>query len=79
MGVVSDDGARVRHADRFFIGGEWVEPSSDAVIEVSDSATEEIFLRVAEAIGREGGTEGLHPFLETKTVILDGPPAGYGA
>jgi aldehyde dehydrogenase (NAD+) len=28
-------------------------------------------------IGREGGREGLLPFLETKTVILDGPPAGY--
>jgi acyl-CoA reductase-like NAD-dependent aldehyde dehydrogenase len=28
-------------------------------------------------IGREGGTEGLHPFLETKTVILNGRPAGY--
>jgi len=28
-------------------------------------------------IGREGGTEGLLPFLETKTVILDGVPAGY--
>jgi acyl-CoA reductase-like NAD-dependent aldehyde dehydrogenase len=30
-------------------------------------------------IGREGGTEGLLPFLETKTVILDGPPSGYEA
>jgi aldehyde dehydrogenase (NAD+) len=29
-------------------------------------------------IGREGGVEGLYPFLETKTVILDGPPAEYG-
>ena len=28
-------------------------------------------------LGREGGVEGLHPFLETKTVILDGPPAKY--
>jgi acyl-CoA reductase-like NAD-dependent aldehyde dehydrogenase len=28
-------------------------------------------------IGREGGKEGLLPFLETKTVILDEPPAGY--
>jgi acyl-CoA reductase-like NAD-dependent aldehyde dehydrogenase len=28
-------------------------------------------------IGREGGTEGLLPFLETKTVILDGAPTGY--
>ena len=26
-------------------------------------------------IGREGGTEGLHPFLETKTVILDAMPS----
>src|SRR5262249_39145106 len=28
-------------------------------------------------IGREGGKEGLFHFLETKTVILDEPPAGY--
>src|SRR4051794_24630769 len=28
-------------------------------------------------IGREGGTEGLLPFLETKTVILEGTPAAY--
>jgi acyl-CoA reductase-like NAD-dependent aldehyde dehydrogenase len=28
-------------------------------------------------IGRVGGTEGLHPFLETKFVVLNGRPAGY--
>jgi aldehyde dehydrogenase (NAD+) len=28
-------------------------------------------------IGREGGREGLLPFLETKTVILEGRPTGY--
>lgn len=28
-------------------------------------------------IGREGGVEGLLPFLETKTVILDGRPASH--
>ncbi len=28
-------------------------------------------------VGREGGTEGLFPFLETKTVVLDGAPAEY--
>jgi acyl-CoA reductase-like NAD-dependent aldehyde dehydrogenase len=39
----------VRHADRFFIGGKWIEPSSNARIDVRDSATEEIFLSVAEA------------------------------
>src|SRR5437868_14484169 len=41
--------APVRHPDRFFIGGEWVEPSSDAMIDVVDSGTEELFFRVAEA------------------------------
>jgi aldehyde dehydrogenase (NAD+) len=25
-------------------------------------------------IGREGGTEGLRSYLETKTILLDGPP-----
>jgi aldehyde dehydrogenase (NAD+) len=28
-------------------------------------------------IGREGGKEGLLPYLETKTLLLDGPPPGY--
>ena len=41
--------APVRNTDRFFIGGEWVEPSSDAMIDVIDSGTEELFFRVAEA------------------------------
>jgi acyl-CoA reductase-like NAD-dependent aldehyde dehydrogenase len=35
--------------DRFYIGGEWVEPSSDSIIDVIDSGTEELFFRVAEA------------------------------
>ena len=39
----------LRHANRFFVGGEWVEPSSDAVFGVIDSCSEEIFLEVAEA------------------------------
>src|SRR5262245_5408074 len=37
------------HTDRFFIGGEWVAASSDAQIDVIDSATEELFFSVAEA------------------------------
>ena len=39
----------LRHLDRFFIGGEWVTPSSDATITVTDPATEERFFSVAEA------------------------------
>jgi acyl-CoA reductase-like NAD-dependent aldehyde dehydrogenase len=28
-------------------------------------------------IGREGGEEGVCEFLESKTMLLDAPPAGY--
>jgi betaine-aldehyde dehydrogenase len=39
----------IAHADRFFIDGEWAAPSSDAQITVVNPATEEVFIRVAEA------------------------------
>jgi aldehyde dehydrogenase (NAD+) len=39
----------VRAPDRFFVGGEWVKPSSDAVIDVIDSNTEDLYFRVAAA------------------------------
>jgi len=41
------------HVDRFFIGGEWVAPSTDACADVIDSATEEMFFRVALADSRD--------------------------
>ena len=49
MTLANDISAPLRHADRFFIGGEWVTPSSTGVIDVIDSATEELFFSVAEA------------------------------
>ena len=39
----------ILHDDRFFIGGEWVKPSSSDVIEVIDSSTEETYFSVPEA------------------------------
>ncbi|MCB2076890.1 MAG: aldehyde dehydrogenase family protein, partial [Novosphingobium sp.] len=39
----------IRHPLKFFIGGEWTPPSSSKSIDVIDSATEEVFLTVAEA------------------------------
>jgi len=39
----------ITHPDRFYIGGEWVTPSSDETIRVVDSTNEEVFLTVAEA------------------------------
>src|ERR1700685_2756104 len=49
MTLANDITAPLRHADRFFIGGEWVKPSSDAVIDVIDSTSEQLFFSVAEA------------------------------
>lgn len=37
------------HTDRFFVGGEWVAPSSHSSIQVVDPATEQPYFRVAEA------------------------------
>jgi aldehyde dehydrogenase (NAD+) len=39
----------IRHDDRFFIGGAWVEPSSADVITVIDSATEQPYFSVPAA------------------------------
>ncbi len=49
MSLADDVKAPIRHADRLFIGGQWVQPSSDATIKVVDSGTEELFFSVAEA------------------------------
>lgn len=42
-------GSGISHPDCFYIGGEWVKPSSDAKIDVIMPSTEELFISVAEA------------------------------
>jgi aldehyde dehydrogenase (NAD+) len=49
MSLTEEPVVQLRHLDRFFIGGEWVVPSSESMITVTDSATEERFFSVAEA------------------------------
>ena len=49
MNMTAHPTAALRHTDRFFIGGDWVAPSSGRRIDVIDSVTEEVFLSVAEA------------------------------
>ena len=39
----------VKQPEKLFIDGKWIEPSSTAKIRVINSATEELFLTVAEA------------------------------
>jgi acyl-CoA reductase-like NAD-dependent aldehyde dehydrogenase len=41
--------APVSQPDHFYIGGEWVKPSSSATIDVIDSGSEELWFQVAEA------------------------------
>jgi len=41
--------APLMHADRFYIGGQWAEPSTSSTIDVFNSGTEELFVSVAEA------------------------------
>lgn len=40
----------IRNPDKFFIGGQWTRPSSDAMIDVIAPAMETVFLSVAEAM-----------------------------
>jgi acyl-CoA reductase-like NAD-dependent aldehyde dehydrogenase len=49
MSLTEQPMVQLRHLDSFFIGGEWVAPSSGATIAVTDSATEEHFFSIAEA------------------------------
>ncbi len=49
MSLADEIRAPLRYVDRFFIGGQWVHPSSDAKIDVIDSGTEELFFSVAAA------------------------------
>jgi acyl-CoA reductase-like NAD-dependent aldehyde dehydrogenase len=39
----------VLYPEKFFIGGRWTDPSTNARITVTNSATEEVFLTIAEA------------------------------
>lgn len=39
----------IQHADKLYIGGQWVTPFGTSKIEVLNSATEEVFASVAEA------------------------------
>jgi aldehyde dehydrogenase (NAD+) len=49
MSLASETRSPLRNADRFFIGGEWVVPSSSDTIDVIDSSTEELYFQISEA------------------------------
>jgi aldehyde dehydrogenase (NAD+) len=49
MTIFSQSAQQLRNPDRFFIGGQWVAPSTAATINVIDSTNEQSCLRVAEA------------------------------
>ena len=49
MTVTSAPEVSFRSSDRFFIGGEWVRPSSEAYFDVVNPTTEDLLFRIAEA------------------------------
>ena len=49
MATIATRPQHIANPRRFFIGGEWVKPSADTTIDVIDSASEEVFVTVAEA------------------------------
>ena len=49
MSITSDTRAPLKALDRFFIGGEWVTPSSSSTISVIEPATEKVYYQVPEA------------------------------
>ncbi|MCU1657962.1 MAG: aldehyde dehydrogenase [Pseudonocardiales bacterium] len=49
MSLAETTQSPVAHPDRFFIGGEWVSPSSSDTIDVVDSNDEQVYFTVAEA------------------------------
>jgi acyl-CoA reductase-like NAD-dependent aldehyde dehydrogenase len=49
MDVLGQSSVPLKSPDRFFINGEWVLPSSSSTIDVIAPATEQLYMRVAEA------------------------------
>ncbi|BBG03883.1 MULTISPECIES: aldehyde dehydrogenase family protein [Pseudonocardia] len=49
MTLGSDIRVPLKHLDRFFVDGRWVAPSTGAMIDVIEPATEQLYYRVAEA------------------------------
>lgn len=49
MSLLDNTTTPLRHADQFFIGGQWVTPSSGSMIDVTGSSTEKLFFRVTGA------------------------------
>ncbi|MEJ7927493.1 aldehyde dehydrogenase [Sphingobium sp. AN641] len=59
----------IRNPDQFFIGGRWVKPSSDAMLDVIAPATETVFLSVAE--GKESDID--HAVAAARHAFDNGP------
>jgi acyl-CoA reductase-like NAD-dependent aldehyde dehydrogenase len=66
----------VRHTDRFFIGGQLRTGAVGHNGFKSDFETGHGGFKQS-GIGREGGIDGLLPFLEPKAILLDGPTDRY--
>lgn len=48
MTMTADQVFNIRHRDKLFIGGEWVAPSTSALIDVINATTEQVVFQVVE-------------------------------
>ena len=87
MSLTNDTVAPLRHLDRFSVFTNDVDRAREVAGQLRSGTVGHNAFRTdfgvafggfkQSGLGREGGTEGLLPFLETKTVILEGRPAPY--
>jgi aldehyde dehydrogenase (NAD+) len=69
MTAVRTTTSPVRQPDRLYIGGRWVEPSSDQRIDVIDAGTEEPYFRIAAA----GPADMARAVAAARTAFDEGP------
>ena len=65
------EGVTLAHPDRLF--NSVLTQDADAAYRIARQLRSGGFKQ--SGIGREGGHEGLHAYLETRTMLLDGIPA----
>ena len=69
MSLTGEHAFELRHPGQFFIGGQWVTPSTSSVFDVINPATEELVIKVAEA-----QAEDIHRAVTAARTAFDAGP-----
>jgi acyl-CoA reductase-like NAD-dependent aldehyde dehydrogenase len=69
VSLTGEHAFELRHPGQFFIGGQWVTPSTSSVFDVINPATEELVIKVAEA-----QAEDIHRAVTAARTAFDAGP-----